>query len=644
MLRPLRLETPLITARSNSVSAREIMPAITGDRAQRESAPRMDWRPMRETEHVVQFYESDSFLLESLSDFIGTGLAAGDACVVVATPAHRAELGERLQSAGLDVTAAYASGQYVALDAAETLETFMAAGSPDSERFSAVIGAIVGQALERRQRVRIFGEMVALLWMDKQYDAALNLEALWNELHTAHAFVLFCAYPMHGFGGQALARPLSDICAAHARVIPAESYSTLDDSDDRLRAIILLQQQAQSLQAEIAERKAAEELLRRREQELTDFFENAIVAMHWVGPDGVILWANRAELALLGYTREEYLGHHIAEFHADPMAISDILARLKRGEDLNDYEAPLQHKDGSIRYVLISSNVHWENGRFIHTRCFTRDITERKQAEQEREQLLAREQEARAEAQEAVRLRDVFLTVAAHELKTPLTSLLGNAQLLQRRSQRDGNVAEPSAKAMRLIIEQAQRLNKMILGLLDVSRIETGRLSIEQAPVDLCALVRRVVDEIQPTLVNHTLDCKLPSGTLVIDGDEVRLEQVLQNLVTNAVKYSPHGGPIVIQAEQHDQQAHLLVTDVGIGIPLKDQPHLFQRFYRASNAETQFISGMGIGLSVVKEIVTLHGGTIAVDSGEGQGSTFVVCLPLGSEHASNQPSGGPQVA
>jgi PAS domain S-box-containing protein len=588
---------------------------------------------MHETEHVVQFYETDSFLLQALSDFILTGLAAGDACIVVATPEHRAQLGERLQSAGVDVTAADAFGQYVALDAAETLATFMAAGSPDSERFKAVIGTIVGQASAGRQHVRIFGEMVALLWADGQHDAALHLEALWNELHTTHAFVLFCAYPIHGFGGEALARPLSDICAAHARVIPAESYSTLDDSDDRLRAIIELQQQAQSLKAEIVERKAAEELLRRREQELTDFFENAIVAMHWVESDGLILWANRAELKLLGYTREEYFGHHIAEFHADPMMIGDILARLKRGEELNDYEAPLRCKDGSIRYVLISSNVQWEDGKFIHTRCFTRDITERKQAEQERELLLARERVARAEAQEAVRLRDVFLTVAAHELKTPLTSLLGNAQLLQRRSQRDGSITELGAKNMRLIVEQAQRLNKMILGLLDVSRIEAGRFSIERAPVDLAALVGRVVEEFQPTLVNHTLHFQIPSGALIIDGDEMRLEQVVQNLLTNAVKYSPHGGPIVVQVEQHAQQAHLLVTDMGIGIPVCDQPDLFQRFYRASNAQTQYMSGMGIGLSVVKEIVTLHGGTVAVESSEGQGSTFAVYLPLGAEHA-----------
>jgi signal transduction histidine kinase len=170
----------------------------------------------------------------------------------------------------------------------------------------------------------------------------------------------------------------------------------------------------------------------------------------------------------------------------------------------------------------------------------------------------------------------------------------------------------------------------MILSLLDISRIETGRLDIERVPIDLCALVRRVVEELQPTLDTYIVECHAPSGSLLIDGDEVRLEQVVQNLLANAVKYSPRGGSIVVQVEQRADQAWMTVTDCGIGIPKHDQPHLFQRFYRASNADTQHMSGMGIGLYVVKEIVTLHGGTVAVESREGEGSTFTVCLPLAS--------------
>lgn len=133
---------------------------------------------------------------------------------------------------------------------------------------------------------------------------------------------------------------------------------------------------------DITERKQAEKQFRRSEQELTDFFENATIGLHWVGPDGIILRANQAELDLLGYTREEYVGRHIADFHADQDVIEDILRRLKAGEELHDYEARMRCKDGSIRHVLISSNVLWEEDEFIHTRCFTRDVTERKQAEE----------------------------------------------------------------------------------------------------------------------------------------------------------------------------------------------------------------------------------------------------------------------
>ncbi|HEX8473364.1 MAG TPA: PAS domain-containing protein [Pyrinomonadaceae bacterium] len=137
---------------------------------------------------------------------------------------------------------------------------------------------------------------------------------------------------------------------------------------------------------DVSERKQAEAASRQREQELADFFENAAVGLHLVGPDGIILRANQAELDLTGYAPEEYIGRHIAEFHADPDAIQDILQRLMKNETLHNYEARLRRKDGSIRHVLISSNVRREDGKFIHTRCFTRDITERRLAEKELEE------------------------------------------------------------------------------------------------------------------------------------------------------------------------------------------------------------------------------------------------------------------
>jgi PAS domain S-box-containing protein len=172
-------------------------------------------------------------------------------------------------------------------------------------------------------------------------------------------------------------------------VAPTESYVHAQEPD-RLRQIAVLQQRAVALEADlleraavvraleetIARRRAVEDELQRRERELRDFLENGLEPMHWVGPQGTILWANRAELAMLGYTRDEYVGRHIADFHADRAVIDDILGRLQRGEELRNVTARLRAKDGSIRTVLISSNVFWQDGKFIHTRCFSRDITD----------------------------------------------------------------------------------------------------------------------------------------------------------------------------------------------------------------------------------------------------------------------------
>jgi signal transduction histidine kinase len=241
------------------------------------------------------------------------------------------------------------------------------------------------------------------------------------------------------------------------------------------------------------------------------------------------------------------------------------------------------------------------------------------------------------EAQNAVRVRDQFLSIASHELKTPLTALLGNAQLLQRRAIREGSFSARDQRALHVIADQATRLNKMIAALLDISRIEMGQLSIARVPMDLSALVCRVVAEIQPTLEQHSINYTDPGVPLWIEGDELRLEQVLHNLISNAVKYSPAGGIVAVRVEQREASVCAIVEDQGIGIPASSVPQLFTRFYRADNVNPQNISGMGIGLFVVKEIMTLHGGTVAVASQEGQGSTFTICLPIAAAAPEAQP-------
>ena len=255
------------------------------------------------------------------------------------------------------------------------------------------------------------------MWADGNRDAALRLEELWSRLAEELPFTLVCGYPSSAFACPEDGEPFRRICDAHSHVVPAESYSSLDARDDRQRAIARLQQRSRSLDTEKSRRESAEADLRRQQQEMADFFENAPIAFHWVDAHGIIVQANRAELALLGYTAAEYVGRPVAHFHVDPAALDDILRRLKAGETLHDYEARLRCKDGSIKHVLIDSNVLWEDGRFVHTRCSTRDVTRLKQTEQA---LRA----AVADAEIANRAKDEFLSVVTHELRTPLAAIL----------------------------------------------------------------------------------------------------------------------------------------------------------------------------------------------------------------------------
>jgi signal transduction histidine kinase len=515
----------LIEAPNNSNSLRGVGHRGTADLTALQPASHTAVSLPPDTSHFAQFYESDEFLVASLSEFVGAALRGGEAAIVVATREHRLALEACLQESGLDLAAARLSGQFVSLDASETLSTFMVGGAPEPRHFATTFGDTIAQT-SRWRRVRVFGEMVALLWADGNHDAALRLEGLWNNLLETHDFVLYCAYPMHGFDTEALAEPLADVCAKHTYVVPAESYAALGNPNDRLREIVLLQQKARLLEAEVAEHKRTADAFRAVKDELEVQVEDL---------------------------------HRLHEAY---------------------------------------------------------------------EQLLVWEHRARAEAERANRMKDQFLTVAAHELRTPLTTLMGQAQLFHRRAEREQHLLERDRNTLRIINDQVAWLNKLVQALLDVSRLEMGQLTIERAPLDVCELVRRVVREIALTVDDRQIELICPDQPIVIDGDELRLEQVVQNLIQNALKYSQAPDPVHVTVALQAGTPGITVQDQGIGIPHDELPNLFKRFYRAKNVEDQHISGMGIGLCVVKEIITMHGGTVEVDSIEGQGSSFAVSLPL----------------
>ncbi|HZG69147.1 MAG TPA: MEDS domain-containing protein, partial [Herpetosiphonaceae bacterium] len=314
----------MIRAGFDDRSRHALLRQSTGEMPVRDLAPRWDWGTLRESEHVTQFYETDEFLVRTLSDFIATGFRAGDVVLVVATEAHREALDVPLRERGLDPAAARASGRYIVLDAAETLATIMRDGSPEPERVAEIVGSIVARAAGDRRRVRIFGELSALLWAEGKHTDALRLEEICNRLQERHAFMLFCAYPLRGFGGEALAAPLTDVCAAHTHALPTESYIELADPDDRLRAIVQLQQQAGMLKAEIAERKRTEAALRLVRDEL----EQALHAREQLLSREQ---AARTEAERANHLKDEFLAIVSHELRTPLTAILGWTQRLRRG-------------------------------------------------------------------------------------------------------------------------------------------------------------------------------------------------------------------------------------------------------------------------------------------------------------------------
>ncbi|HVK19446.1 MAG TPA: PAS domain S-box protein [Fimbriiglobus sp.] len=655
--------------------------------------------------------------------------------------------------------------------------------------------------------------------------------------------------------------------------------------------------------AVVLQQKRAEEQIRRREQELSDFFDNATVGLHWVGPDGTILRANRAELDLLGYPPDEYIGRHIAEFHADRDVIEDVLRRLRAGETVRDREARMRCKDGSIRHVLIDSSVLWENGRFVHTRCFTRDITERKLVEETRLRLAAivessddaiigidlngtitswnraaerlygytaeevvgrptsvlippdhkddfptimgrlgrgerieryetvrvskggrrvdvsltispvRNAEGRVvgaskiahdvtdrkrtgaalrrqterlrllweaaavlltadnpdamlrgllgkigphlgvdtyfnftvtdggdalrlascegipveaartitrlefgqavcgtvalhrrpivathiqqsddpkvqlvksfglrayacnpllagdrllgtlsfashtrdefdpdevafmetvchyatvayerlrlvnELKEADRRKDEFLATLAHELRNPLAPVRNAVQVLRHKGPDD-----PELRWGRDVIDrQVEHLTRLIDDLMDISRITRNKLELRKQRVELAEVITGAVESSRPAVeqCGHELTVTLPPQPIYLNGDLVRLAQVFQNLLTNAVKYTERGGQIWLTAERQGGDAVVRVKDTGVGIPGEKLPRLFEMFFQVDRTLERSQGGLGIGLSLVRRLVELHGGRVdARSEGVGKGSEFIVRLPV----------------
>ncbi len=346
--------------------------------------------------------------------------------------------------------------------------------------------------------------------------------------------------------------------------------------------------------------------------------------------NGVITSWNRGAEGLFGYTAEEAIGQSVSMLlPADRLDEEpEILKRLRLGKRVEHYETIRRRKDGTrIDISLSVSPISDERGRVVGASKIARDISERKRAEAELKALMIREQEARTSAEVANRVKDEFLALVSHELRTPLNAIVGWTLLLK-----SGKLDQPEIERAIQIIDRNAKAQAMIIDeLLDVSRIISGKLKIEMKAVDLPNVIEAAIDGVRPSADAKAIEIiySLDSQAGPVTGDAVRLQQVIWNLLTNAIKFTPKGGRVVVGLKRSATHVQIIVTDNGEGIPPEFLSQIFERFQQVDSSSKRMHGGLGLGLSIVRTLVRMHGGSVQGESeGKGRGAKFTVSLPL----------------
>jgi PAS domain S-box-containing protein len=345
--------------------------------------------------------------------------------------------------------------------------------------------------------------------------------------------------------------------------------------------------------------------------------------------EGAIKSWNHGAERLYGYTIDEIMGKPVSLLipPENRDEESRILGLIRRGQRISHYETVRRRKDGrDVDVSLTASPVQNRAGDIVGMSKTARDITWRRRAEEEREKILSRESEARADAEKANRLKDEFLATISHELRSPLNAILGWARLL-----RDPQVREQQLdRALEIIERNSQAQARLIEDLLDVSRIVSGKLSVQMRPVTMNSIAQGVVADMRPSAESKGVALRLIGDEEInLVGDADRLQQIVWNLLSNAIKFTPEGGRIDVELKRDGEWAELRVSDTGRGISPEFLPHIFDRFRQATGGDAKARAGLGLGLTIVRFIVEAHGGTVTADSdGVGHGATFTCRFPL----------------
>jgi PAS domain S-box-containing protein len=345
--------------------------------------------------------------------------------------------------------------------------------------------------------------------------------------------------------------------------------------------------------------------------------------------DRITSW-NRGAEHLFGFTAEEAVGE-VLSFHLPSDRLEErpaLVARVVEGQEIRNFETVRMRKDGGLVDVSVTiSPIRDSTGTVVGVATIAQNITERHKAEVERERLLHELGDQNERLRELDRLKDEFVALLSHELRTPLTSIRGYLELVLEGEA--GDLTDEQRQFLGVVERNAHRLLALVGDLLFLAQVDAGKLSLEVGAVDLASIAADTVETARPLAEGKGVTLTLASSPLpLLAGDRIRLAQLLDNLVSNGIKFTPSGGRVDVRVRGEQGNAVVEIRDTGMGIPVDEQEHLFDRFFRTSKATEQAIPGTGLGLAISKAIVHAHGGQIAVASDEGEGTSFRVALPI----------------